>query len=159
MTPTLQDLQQRHSELQQRHEELGQLLAQYAAGARETRMLVLPETDIELQPGEHYAGAVLDEEGHVQHHLVLMAARPGKPLAWQAAMDWIEGVAGGVAPSRQELALLFANCRPHLEPTWHWSGETHEDDASYAWYCYFGYGYQYDRHKSAEGSCVAVRRA
>jgi hypothetical protein len=73
-------------------------------------------------------------------------------------MDWASTVCG-VLPTRQEQALLYANCKPHLQPEWHWSSETHESDASFAWYCYFCIGLQdYDR-KSIEGSAVAVRRA
>jgi hypothetical protein len=111
----------------------------------------------DLQPGEHYAGVVLDESGQVTHHLVLMAPRPDKKLQWQAAMDWAASV-GGALPTRQEQALLYANCKPHIKPEWHWSSETHADDASYAWHCTFSLGYQGYSHKSAEGSAVAVRR-
>ncbi len=110
-----------------------------------------------LQPGEHYAGVVLDESGQVTHHLVLMDPRPDKKLQWQAAMDWATSV-GGALPTRQEQALLYANCKPHIKPKWHWSSETHADDASYAWSCDFGDGGQSDVHKSHEGSAVAVRR-
>ena len=110
-----------------------------------------------LQPGEHYAGVVVDESGQVTHHLVLMASRPDGKLQWQAAMDWAASV-GGALPTRQEQALLYANCKPHLNPDWHWSSETHADDASYAWYCTFHYGLQINYHKSYEGSAVAVRR-
>ena len=112
---------------------------------------------VALQAGEHYAGVVLDESGQVKHHLVLMATKPGKKLNWQDAMDWAEEV-GGALPTRQEQALLYANCKPHLKPEWHWSSETHEDDASYAWSCDFNYGYQSSYFKSYEGSAVAVRR-
>ena len=112
---------------------------------------------IDLQPGEHYAGVVLDEAGQVLHHLVLMAERPDGKLTWQAACEWAASV-GGELPSRQEQALLYANCKPHLEPAWHWSGEAHEDNASYAWGCNFDDGYQGDDGKSYEGAAVAVRR-
>jgi hypothetical protein len=112
---------------------------------------------IELQPGEHYAGPVLDADGKVLHHLVLMAQRPASDLNWQAAIDWAESV-GGALPNRQEQALLYANCKPHLKPAWHWSSETYESNASYAWGCYFGYGCQDGYRKSYDGSAVAVRR-
>jgi hypothetical protein len=112
---------------------------------------------IELQPGEHYAGVVLDTEGKVMHHLVLMAQKPNGKLNWKDAMDWAAS-AGGHLPTRQEQALLYANCKPHLQPGWHWSCESHEEDASYAWNCNFGYGDQLISRKSYEGSAVAVRR-
>ena len=84
----------------------------------------LPATAIELQPGERYAGPVLDADGNVKHHLVLLPNRPECDLNWQAAMDWAASV-GGELPNRQEQALLYANCKPHLKPEWHWSSETY----------------------------------
>ena len=90
-------------------------------------------------------------------HLVLMAARPDTQLNWQDAMEWAKST-GGDLPNRQEQALLYANCKTHLNPDWHWSSETDADDASYAWHCHFGNGTQYDNHKSYEGCAVAVRR-
>lgn len=123
----------------------------------ETIQINIQACTIELQPGEHYAGVVLDANGQHKHHLVLMAARPTDNLNWQAATDWAKQI-GGELPTHQEQALLFANCKPHLEPDWHWSCDTYERDASYAWYCYFDDGYIYSHHKSCEGSAVAVRR-
>ncbi len=116
-----------------------------------------PSTGIELHPGEHYAGVVLDAEGKTMHHLVLLACKPDGKLNWQDAMDWATS-AGGCLPTRQEQALLYANCKPHLQPVWHWSCESHEEDASSAWTCYFGGGSQYGNRKSCGGSAVAVRR-
>ena len=108
--------------------------------------------------GEHYAGVVLDDSGNFKHHLALMAARPDSKLAWQPAMDWATGI-GGTLPTRQEQALLFANCKPHLEAVWHWSSESHANNASYAWICDFLFGFQSSSfRKSYEGSAVAVRR-
>jgi hypothetical protein len=139
--------------------ELSLLIAKFKEqpATHATTKLAFPEVSIELQPGEHYAGVVLDESGHLIHHLVLMAQRPTDKLNWQDAMDWTAGL-GGTLPTRQELSLLFANCKPHLQPVWHWSSETHTDDASYAWYCDFSYGYIHGYHKSYDGSAVAVRR-
>ena len=111
----------------------------------------------ELQPGEHYAGVVLDENGQHKHHLVLMAQRPSCALNWENATSWAS-LNGGVLPTRQEQALLYANCKPHLKPEWHWSSETYESDPSYAWSCNFTNGGQNGSHKSYEGSAVAVRR-
>lgn len=108
-----------------------------------------------LLTGERYAGIVLDADGKPTHHLVLMAQRPEEDLNWQAAMDWATSM-GATLPNRQEQALLYANCKPHLKPQWHWSCEEHS--ASYAWDCDFGYGGQSHGHKSYEGSVVAVRR-
>lgn len=144
--------------IEARQTELNQLIAQFKADAANQRtILVIHEAAIGLDPGEHYAGTILDESGQVTHHLVLMAPRPDKKLQWQAAMDWAASV-GGALPTRQEQALLYANCKPHLKPEWHWSSETHADDAYYAWGCFFGHGTQSRYRKSYEGSAVAVRR-
>jgi hypothetical protein len=112
---------------------------------------------LNLQPDEHYAGIVLDADGNTLHHLVLMADRPTDDLNWQAAMDWAKRV-GGDLPTRQEQALLFANCKPHIKPEWHWSNQTHEDEPSSAWGCYFSDGSQGNSRKSYGGCAVAVRR-
>ena len=112
---------------------------------------------IHLQPGERYAGPVLDAEGNVKHHLVLLPNKPETRLNWDDAKAWASSV-GGQLPDRQEQALLYANCKPHLQPKLHWSSEEDEDDASYAWYCDFYGGYQILTHESFEGSAVAVRR-
>lgn len=144
--------------IQAKQAELETLIARFtAAAATKPTWLFLPEVEIELQPGERYVGPVLDADGKVEHHLVLMPQRPDGKLDWQAAMEWAESI-GGAIPTRQEQALLYANCKPHLTPAWHWSSETYEDDASYAWSCYFYYGSQYLHRKGCVGGAVAVRR-
>jgi len=139
--------------IETRQTELADMIARFKA---QPTHVVLPAACIALQPGERYAGMVLDDAGQLKHHLILLAQRPGKKLAWQPAMDWAASV-GGTLPDRQEQALLYANCKPHLDPTWHWSRQTHDNDASYAWVCSFGDGYQINGPKSYEGSAVAVR--
>jgi len=138
------------------HARQAELAAMIEALARQSAATttVLPAVELTLHPGEHYAGPVLDADGQIQHHLVLMAAKPDGRMEWADAMAWAQRV-GGHLPTRQEQALLFANCRPHLEATWHWSSET--EGESYAWLCHFGHGTQYYGHRSAEGCAVAVR--
>jgi hypothetical protein len=147
MTPTLGEIKAKQSEL-------AKMIAQFEEQKR--TYIKIDECTIVLEPGEHYAGAVLDEDGQHKHYLILLAARPDKKLNWGAAMDWADTV-GGVLPDRQEQALLFTNCKPHLDPAWHWSCEEHDEDASYAWYCTFDDGSQGNDRKSYEGSAVAVR--
>ena len=137
--------------------ELAATIAQMTQQSSKTTFIEIESCDIELAPGEHYAGAVLDENGEHQHHLILMAQRSAGKLNWQAAMDWATSI-GGALPTRQEQALLYANCKPHLRPVWRWSCETHADDASYAGSCHFGDGGQDYLHESYEGCAVAVRR-
>ena len=142
--------------IQAKQTELAMMIMQFK-DQQESREIDILDCTITLQPGEHYAGAVLDTDGEHLHHLVLMAEVPDSKLAWQSAMDWATSV-GGALPTHQEQALLSANCKPHLKPEWHWSSETHADNASYAWGCYFHGGYQDGYDKSYEGSAVAVRR-
>jgi hypothetical protein len=54
--------------------------------------------------------------------------------------------------------MLFQHLRSDLREEWHWTNETAEFDASYAWYCHFDYGTQLSGRKSYDGSAVAVRR-
>jgi hypothetical protein len=144
--------------IQAKQTELASLIAQLLATPKQAPTTIeIEEDSIELAAGEHYAGAVLDANGQHMHHLVLMAAKAEQDMTWQAALEWAEAE-GGVLPTRQEQALLFANCKPHLQPRWHWSCEEHENDASYAWFCYFFEGYFVYDLKSYEGSAVAVRR-
>ena len=144
--------------IQAKQTELAALIAQLqATPAQAIRNVYIEEETFDLAPGEHYAGAVLDANGQHMHHLVLMAAKPEGDLDWNSALEWAEEV-GGALPTRQEQALLLANCKPHLQPRWHWSCEQHETEASYAWFCYFDDGYQNLVLKSFEGSAVAVRR-
>jgi hypothetical protein len=144
--------------IQAKQTELAAMIAQLqATPAQISTTIYIEEETFDLAPGEHYAGAVLDANGLHMHHLVLMAAKPEGDLNWTAALEWAEE-AGGALPTRQEQALLFANCKPHLTPHWHWSCEEHETEASSAWVCYFDLGFQSSGHKSYEGGAVAVRR-
>jgi len=144
-------------DIKARQSELAALIARFEAQASASRSIEIEGCTIELAAGEHYAGAVLDEAGNHKHHLVLMAARPDGDVTWQQALDWAAAVDGEL-PTRQEQALLFANCKPHLEAAWHWSSEVYQLAASSAWSCYFGYGNQDTSHKSWQGRAVAVRR-
>ena len=153
---TLEIVQAKQADLATQHTQLAEMIKKLAEQAKPTT-LAFDEFEIELFPGERYAGAVLDADGKLLHHLVLLASKPDAKLNWADAMAWAQR-AGGSLPNRQEQALLFANCKPHLAGEWHWSSETHADDASYAWSCSFGDGFQGGSHKSYERSAVAVRR-
>jgi len=139
-----------------RHHERAAVIGRATARHQEAQAAPTCATPpVSLRPGEHYAGVVLDAQGQHLHHLVLMAAAPDGELNWAAAMAWAESV-GGVLPTRKEQALLFANCKQHIEAGWHWSSE--QAGASYAWCQYFSYGYQGYLHKGAELRARAVRR-
>jgi hypothetical protein len=112
---------------------------------------------IELNQGERYAEIVLDADGNYIHDLVLLPPRYGKRLNWKDAMEWAEEV-GSALPTRQEQALILANCKPYIEGEYHWSCEEYAEDASCAWVRDFDYGYQLFSLKINEHAAVAVRR-
>lgn len=144
--------------IQAKQTELAKLIQQFSEQAvAQSREIEIEDRTIVLAPGEHYAGAVLDAEGNHIHDLVLMAPKPEGKLTWQGALDWAKEI-GGRLPNRQEQALLFANCKPHLKPEWHWSSEAHETESSYAWICHFDDGYQFYAREGYDYSAVSVRR-
>lgn len=99
-----------------------------------------------------FAGITTQPDG--THCAVVLLPERGEDLDHPAAVAWAQE-RGGQLPTRPIAALLFANCKPLLQPRWHWCQETEGD--SYAWYCYFDHGYQLSYRKGFEGSAVAVR--
>lgn len=140
--------------LEAKFSEIGAMLAAFKQTSAPTTYTV-DAVDVELAPGEHYAGVVLHADGTVSHHLVLL---PGSAddVTWQAAVEWAEQ-AGGKLPTRQEQALLYANLKGKFEDAWYWSSEAHATNGSFAWLQGFGYGLQYNDRKSYEGRACAVR--
>jgi len=109
----------------------------------------------QLLNGGTFAGLTTKPDG--THCAVVLLPGTGTDLTWTKAKTWAEEQ-GGELPSRPVAALLFANVKASLQPSWHWTSEEFEEfDASYAWGCYFDHGYQHDGRKSFEGSAVAVR--
>lgn len=133
MKVTLEDIKAQQDKLAQ------MIAALQAAPQAEPTVYALPATEITLQPGEHYAGLVLDATtGKPSHHLVLLAG-DAEELTWAEATAWAEEH-GGHLPTRQEQALLFANLKREFEGAWYWSGE--KSSSGSAWGQYFTYGYQ-----------------
>lgn len=117
---------------------------------------VVHETTPKLRPGETYAGLVLNADGSISHHLVLL---PGdaKDVTWGNAIDLATSI-GGELPTRQEQALLYANRKSDFQPVWYWSAETHEVNSFYGWTQHFHDGIQTSIGKNYEGRARAVRR-
>ncbi len=111
----------------------------------------LPVVGANLDGGVFF-GVTTSKDGI--HNAAVLLPERGNKLTWKKAIDWAVKQ-GGVLPTRPLAAMLFANLKDKLTPTWHWTSE--EDDASFAWYCYFYDGRQYFSHESYEGSAVAVR--
>lgn len=149
-TATLENIQAEHARL-------GALIAKLQAEQSEPTFVEIAEDEIELQPGERYAGAILNDDGSAAHHVVLLAPNPEERMTWAAAKAWAEGV-GGVLPTRREQSLLFANLKAAFEAAWYWSSEKHEQDGAFAWCQYVFNGSQSSNRTSGEGRVRAVRR-
>jgi len=137
------------------HQQVSEMIEAFKAQA--PRIVRVPQAEIELQPGEHYAGVILGDDGAPSHHLILL---PGDvdDVTWDQAKAFAAEV-GGELPTRREQSLLFANLKDQFEQRYYWSGEQHASNAEYAWDQSFGNGYQdYDGGKSAELRARAVRR-
>jgi hypothetical protein len=108
-----------------------------------------------IKKGEIYAGITLHEGKPM--HLVLLPGDEKKN--WKDAAAWAKAQ-GGELPNRHDALVLFENkkTRGKHEATWYWTSQTYASNADYAWYQDFGYGSQYDDHKSNENRCRAVRR-
>ncbi|MDO8904000.1 DUF1566 domain-containing protein [Hydrogenophaga sp.] len=106
----------------------------------------------ETLEGGIFAGLTTKPDG--THCAAVLLPAQGTDLNWKAAKAWA-AKQDGELPSRPVAALLFANLKEQLRPSWHWTAD--EDGASFAWRCYFDYGLQLSNHKSYEGSAVAVR--
>ena len=122
------------------------------AAATSMSLASLPAIGADLEGGT-FAGLTTKPDG--THCAVVLLPEAGNDLTWTKAKAWAKKQ-GGELPSRPVAALLFANVKASLQPRWHWTSD--EYDASYAWYCHFGDGYQHLTRKSYEGSAVAVRQ-
>ena len=99
------------------------------------KTITLPE----LKSGETYAGIVIDDKG-LMHHLILLDG-DADDAPHQEQLDWAKSI-GGELPTRQEQALLYANCKSQFKSDWYWSADLYASDSGYAWYQIFGHGYQ-----------------
>lgn len=123
-------------------------------------LAALPALGAALEGGTFRGVTTLKDGSHVA--VVLLPNKPQERLNWQDAVTWAEQQ-GGQLPSRPVSALLYANAKDQFEPKWYWTSEQlqddtgDEDDASFAWHCYFGYGTQSYTHKSFKAAAVAVR--
>ena len=123
--------------------------------AQKPSLYVVPEAEIQLMPGEEYAGIVLDEDGNPRHHLILLPAETDA-IKWDDARRWALDN-GGELPTRQEQALLYANLKHRFDRAWYWSSEKHADDPYSAWSQTFYNGYQ-DGTSDNKQRARAVRR-
>lgn len=148
-TITLEDIKAQKDKLAQ------MIAALQAAPQAEPTVYTVPAAEITLQPGERYAGLVLDATTwKPSHHLVLLAG-DAEELTWAEASAWAEEHDGHL-PNQQEQALLYANLKHEFEGTWYWSGE--KSSSGSAWSQYFDHGLQFTSYLGYRLRVRAVRR-
>lgn len=145
MKPTLELLKERQAEL-------AAMIAAFEAQAETA--YIFPETEIALRPGESYAGLIIGKDASPSYHLILMAGEAEMP--WKDAREWAKEL-GGDLPTRREQALLFANCKEHIQEAWYWSCEEFATKG-YAWCQYFTSGNQNHDYTITTLRARAVRR-
>ncbi|OGB23309.1 MAG: hypothetical protein A3I66_01190 [Burkholderiales bacterium RIFCSPLOWO2_02_FULL_57_36] len=138
------------------HNRLAEVIAAFEVQIKEKRLFSLPEAEIDLNDGEHYAGIIIGKDGASSHHLILLSGE-AEEITWANAVEWAVK-AGGELPTRREQALLYANLKEQFKPNWYWSCEQHAAHSDYAWCQYFDNGYQINSYKSAALRARAVRR-
>ena len=114
-------------------------------------LAMLPAVGTLLQGGT-YAGCITQPDGTLA--AVILLPGMGEGLTWAKAKAWAKKQ-GGVLPTRPVAALLYAHLKGQLRPRWHWTSDAY--DASSAWYCDFGSGFQNIRDVRCEACAVAVR--
>lgn len=143
------------AELDALHKRLDEASAACAKEVAKPTIYTLQYAEIILQPGEHYAGLVLDAAtGKPSHHLMLLAG-DAEELTWDEASAWVEEH-GGHLPTRQEQAPLFANLKREFEGAWYWSGE--KSSSGSAWVHHFTSGFQLSITLNGRLRVRAVRR-
>ena len=115
------------------------------------KTITLPD----LKSGETYAGLVIDDKGSM-HHLILLDGDADE-ASHQKQLDWAKSI-GGELPTRQEQALLYANCKAQFKSDWYWSAELYASDSGYAWYQIFLTGDQGNYDIFIKLRARAVRR-
>ena len=140
--------------IEAKQNELEQLIAKFKAEAKTT--FGLPEFEIELAHGEHYAGIILGKNGEPSHHVILLPGE-AESVNWKDAKAFAEK-AGGELPTRREQSLLYANPKEEFSNNWYWSGEEHASASGCAWGQVFLNGTQGYYGKGSNLRARAVRR-
>jgi len=110
-----------------------------------------------LDPGELYAGAIINPDG-TGHHIILLPAE-AKDLTWQAATEWAAQQGEGASlPDRVEQALLFKHHAAKFKKDTYWSCVPYAGVDACAWCQSFTTGYQSRWFKFTELRARAVRR-
>ena len=119
--------------------------------------LYLPAVTLTLQPGEWYAGAVINPDGLIKHHVIAAGMRLNTArLTFGKAQKWAAD-SGLSAPTCQEARLIVAHHAGRLDDLlWFWTCEEHS--SACAWNCFLNLGLVIYLDRSAAGGAVAVHR-
>lgn len=155
MTITLEAIEAQQSKLSDDHARISALIEEFKKQPRSTQ-ITIPAVTIPLAAGERLAGAILNDDGTLSHYVILLPGE-AESVNWQDALAWATSQ-GGELPTRREQSLLFTNLKDEFESAWYWSGEQHEENSGWAWFQYFGNGYQNYTNQNVEFRARAVRR-
>jgi len=112
---------------------------------------------IPLAAGERIAGAILDDDGTINHYVILLPGE-AESVNWEAAKAWA-AERDGELPTRCEQSLLFANLKSEFESAWYWSCEVPETESGWAWSQHFSPGRQDSYGQGSRFRARAVRRS
>ncbi|MCA8026522.1 DUF1566 domain-containing protein [Burkholderia cepacia] len=155
MTTTLAAIEAAQSKLADDHARINAMIDELKKLPRATEYRVDAVT-IPLAAGERIAGAILDDDGTINHYVILLPGE-AESVNWEDAKAWA-AERDGELPTRREQSLLFANLKSEFESAWYWSCEAHETKSGWAWSQDFGSGGQNDGRQGSELRARAVRR-
>ncbi|MDD3884522.1 MAG: hypothetical protein PHW66_06255 [Gallionella sp.] len=141
-------------EIKREHSKVAEMIAEFERKSA-CRSIEMGAQIIALNPGEEYAGMLINKEGGYCHIVLLPGER--ESINWKDAKAWAESI-GGSLPNRREQSLLFANLKDQFKNDWYWSGEEHTSASDSAWRQYFFNGYQGYSTKNYKLRARAVRR-
>ena len=110
----------------------------------------------ELAAGETYIATLFDAASQTGQHIILLDG-DNNNATWEEQKSWATSI-GGELPTRFEQALLYAKHKDLFQVNWYWSGEQHAVVSGYAWFQYFGDGYQLGINTLTNLRARAVRR-
>ena len=111
-----------------------------------------PDVSLVLQPGERYAGIVLDAEEDPDYHLILTGDFKNR-VTWRKAIDWASEN-GGALPNERDALMLCAN----FPFDFHGGGTCFIDDAEAHKVYDFGTRKARKVKQSTTGTALRVRR-
>jgi hypothetical protein len=136
------------------HAKLAEMIQAFEKQAALTYQL--PAATIVLQPGERYAGIIVNQPGAANYHLILLDGDQ-ESITWTNAKEWVKKI-GWALPTRREQALLYANLKEEFEGAWYWSDAQPAARPASAWCQDFDDGYQHSTSVDHELRARAVRR-